>query len=155
MNSFVVAVIYSFAVYGSMAVMSIGAALVAIKYCQGFFQDRKTRINGPAFSEILSQPMVMPSLALGLACAWSLLWAQLSGLTFFDQAPDIHWGKDLSKLWHLVFPFVLASLLKKMPLDTLRKLFRLWFGAWYLWPASPSFNTMSLCLNPWPCQTPD
>lgn len=121
MSVFFVVVVYSLAVYGSMAVMSIGAALVGARYLYD-------RLNLKERSTSRS-PLLAPSLALALACAWSLIWAKISGLTFFSQAPDIQWGKDLAKLWHLAFPFVLAALFQKLSAEKLRQIFRVWFGA--------------------------
>ena len=92
-----VALLYSVCVYGTMAVMSIGAGMTFVAWLAlrpGHYQaDLRAMRESPVF---------WPTMFLGVACLWSLVWAKVSGLTFFGMAPTVTWD-DMRKSWHLLF----------------------------------------------------
>jgi len=123
MPLYVSLLIYTIAIHGSMAMMSIGASLVLATFL--YLSARKTRWNGKMLRE---SPVFWPTLVLGFGCAWSLVWAKITGLTFYGAQPEIKFGADIAKLWHLFFPFVLAPMLAKLPQERLTRVLWTWFG---------------------------
>lgn len=118
---FATAMIYTFCIYGPMAAMSIGAGLVAAAAL--FFEGPRAILRG-----FRQSTLAVPSVALFLACTWSLLWAASGQVRFFEMSPQIHWVQDMAKSWHLFFPFVLLALLRPLPRRRLDQLFFIWIA---------------------------
>lgn len=111
--SFLVLFLYTFAVYGSMAMMSIASGLVFALFLYKLFQK-----------DFLQNLKTIPikyyktTALLSFACIWSLFWAKYSGLTFFEMSPSIDVFKHSYKLWHIWFPFILVALIQSNQEDT-------------------------------------
>ncbi len=120
---FGVLALYAILVYGSMAMMSIGAGIVGAVFLWALILKKITIKD--AFRK---QKLYLPTLFLTAACVWSLMWASISGLELYGRHPDIHFIKDIAKLWHLWFPFLLFSMMQGLNEQKLTKLFRIWLG---------------------------
>lgn len=125
--SFAIAALYTICVYGFMAAMSIAAAIVMIfwlfptpRFRERLIEDLKT---------IRRSPMFWPSMVFAFAMFWSLVWASISGISFYGISPDVHWLSDNSKLWHLFFPFILAAVFSRLSDSQFEKIALLWIGA--------------------------
>lgn len=114
------AILYTFAIYGTMAVMSIGAGVVFAAWIACRWSNLRADLRQMAASKVF-----WPTVALAVACLWSLAWAKLSGLEFMGQKPTVTWD-DTRKAWHLAFPFVLAAIFSRLSLPRLRRLTKLW-----------------------------
>ncbi|MBI3554767.1 MAG: O-antigen ligase family protein [Deltaproteobacteria bacterium] len=116
-----VALLYSVCVYGPMAVMSIGAGITLAAWLGlrwgSYGKDLRAMRQSPVFG---------PTLFLGVACLWSLVWAKASGLAFYGMRPTITWD-DTRKAWHLLFPFILFAVFARLGAADLRKVVKLWF----------------------------
>jgi O-antigen ligase len=96
----------SLSIYGSMAIMSMGAGFAFVVWL--YFE--KNSLKEALFYTFYKSPVFWPTFVLTLICAGSLLRAHFTDLEFMGMRPRINLAKDLSKLWHLWFPMVLASL---------------------------------------------
>ena len=124
MNALFAAIaVYTVSVYGSMAMMSLGAGLFTV----GWLAQRRAKALIDLRTAITS-PLLAPSLALAAACIASLAWAHFSGADFLGMRPEIHWLEDTRKLWHLGFPFLLAAALSSAVENTLKRLTKLWLA---------------------------
>lgn len=116
--------IYTLSIFGSMAMMSIGSAIAFVGFVFVLvFDKEKTDL-----SIIFRNPLWLPSIILFLACAWSLIWAKVSGLSFYGMSPEIQF-KDISKIWHLFFPFVVFVMFSKLEYMDFIKTIRVWLMA--------------------------
>jgi O-antigen ligase len=113
---------YTISVYGTMATMSIGAGALAAAWLITRWGHLRADL-----ARFRVSPLFFPSIALVVACLWSLLWAKASGLTYFDRKPEISWD-DTRKAWHVAFPFVLAAALSSLTSSRLRKVAKIWLG---------------------------
>ncbi|MEW6055201.1 MAG: O-antigen ligase family protein [Bdellovibrionota bacterium] len=118
------AVVYTTFVFGSMAMMSIGAGLVFAVWVFCRFGKLKSELKAYGKS-----PLALPSLVLSAACLWSLIWASISGLEFYGEKPKIDWVQDSRKLWHIAFPFIFAALLSRLSETRLRRVTKIWLFA--------------------------
>lgn len=94
-------------IYGSMAIMSIGAGFAFFVW----LIINKNDFIHALQSTFIKNPIFYPTLALTIICSASLLRAYATNLEFMGMQPQISLTKDLSKLWHLWFPMILASLM--------------------------------------------
>ncbi|MBI3557104.1 MAG: O-antigen ligase family protein, partial [Deltaproteobacteria bacterium] len=116
-----VALIYTVSVYGTMAVMSIGAGLAVA----GWLLFRR----GSHLADLRAMqrsPVFWPTIFLGVACLWSLLWSKMTGLTFYGIKTNVTWD-DTRKSWHLLFPFVLFAIFSALSAAHLRRVVKVWF----------------------------
>ena len=118
------ALVYTLSVYGSMAVMSIGAGIVFVAWIATRFGHLREDLR-----KFKSSPLFWPSIVFGVACVWSLVWAKATDLSFMGLKPQIDWLTDTRKLWHLYFPFVFAALLSRLSEEQLAKVTKFWFVA--------------------------
>lgn len=123
---FGVVVVYILSVYGSMAMMSVGSAVV---FTAWIFLFARPQVFACEVVRWTRSPLWKPTLMLSLACVWSLAWARISGLELFGVRPEIRWLEDTRKLWHIFFPFVLGSFLSRLPDEDFKKTLRVWLGA--------------------------
>ena len=115
--------LYAILVYGSMAMMSIGAGIVGCVFLWALFTHKITLKNA-----LRKQKLYLPTLFLSAACVWSLMWAMISGLELYGAQPDIHFLKDIAKLWHIWFPFLLFAMMESLDQEKLVKIFRIWLA---------------------------
>ncbi len=133
--AFSAAVVAALAVYGPMAVMSIGAGLVFLVWLTlGYLRNGPGTQPAEIFRDEpetlrLRRNFFLSTCALAVACVWSLVWAQWSGLEFFGVRPKIDWGRDLAKLWHIFFPFILLGVFNFLQLRQMRRIFFIWLFA--------------------------
>ncbi len=118
---FYTALLYSICIYGTMAVMSIGAGLTLAAWLGLRRSHYRTDLRA-----MRDSPVFWPTVFLGVACLWSLVWAKFSGLTFYGMRPTISWD-DTRKSWHLVFPFILFAIFSTLSAPQLRQVVRVWF----------------------------
>ena len=116
-----VALLYTVSVYGTMAVMSIGAGIAVAGWLVGRWGDYRTDLRA-----VRESPVFWPTVFLGVACLWSLVWAKYSGLTFYLKQPTVTWD-DTRKSWHLLFPFVLFAIFSHLSGSHLRRVVKVWF----------------------------
>lgn len=115
--------LYSVAVYCTMAVMSIGAAICFLVFVATGWGELKVELG--AYKKT---PLVLPTLALAVACFGSLIWAHFSGLEFLGVKPQVDLLRDNAKLWHLGFPFILAALIQKIKNSDVIRILSLWMA---------------------------
>ncbi len=114
---------YTVCVYGPMAMMSIGAGVLAGAWL--LFWPKKAEMLED-LNRIRRSPLFWPVIAVCVTCIWSLVWASVSGLEFYGSKPDIHWFKDTWKLWHIVFPLILFAVLRRLGASEFRKVGKVW-----------------------------
>jgi O-antigen ligase len=125
--------IYGVLTLGSMATMSVGAALVGLALLfflgdsKGLWQEvTKARAN-PAYEKY-----AMVSLALLICLALSLIVASLFPLAYGGRSSEVHFLTDLSKAWYLLWPLFLAPALIAAGPQGRKNILRAWliaFGA--------------------------
>ncbi len=120
---FFLALLYGFCIYGSMAMMSLGAGIVFLGWiCLRWGSLKKD------LCLFKDSPLLLPTLFLCFSCVWSLLWVQLIDLEFLGKKPQVQWFQDTRKLWHLFFPFILASVFSSFSESQLQKIFKAWLA---------------------------
>lgn len=121
------ALIYTFAVYGPMAAMSIGAGIILLSALLLMRDHKFVSANTTEKNLFLA-----PSIALAIACAFSLIVAQLLPVDFYGLHPNITYLEDLRKLWHLGFPFIFAFILSRLASQQLKQIYVTWLGLGFL-----------------------
>jgi O-antigen ligase len=107
--------LYAVSTLISMAVMSIGAAVVFVALIYGFGGPRSfadavaSELKRP---EVRQYAIVMAAL-LG-ACALSLIVAMIWPLVYGGMGPTIHFVSDIAKGWYLAWPLLLVPGLKRL-----------------------------------------
>ena len=105
---------------GSMATMSVGAALFMIGFIfDGLQMQSSARVLGQEWRLIrtnaFSRRLLLSAAALSLVILASLLGALWHPLIFAGQAPAVHLPSDLGKIWYLFFPLALALGWRRLP----------------------------------------
>lgn len=119
--TFLALLLYALCIYGTMAMMSIGAGVVGVVW----IALRRKKI-GDDLRKFRDSPLVWPTLLFGFACIWSLVWARLTDLSFLGMRPTIDFVQDSRKIWHLFFPFVLAPAFSTLSITELRRVTKAW-----------------------------
>ena len=68
------------------------------------------------------------SLLLALCCAGSLLWASFSPLSYGGQSIEVHFLKDISKVWYLFWPLLIVTCLQSLSERNRHFVFSAWIG---------------------------
>jgi len=111
-------------VYGPMATMSISA--VAVMLLATIVVVREPKVLAKLQT---ARKLFYVSLALAVACVWSLVWAKWTDLEFMGAHPNVQILKDSAKAWHLFFPFFLLVLLSRLSDRKFRTIIVIWLFA--------------------------
>ncbi len=114
-------VLYTVSVFGSMAMMSIGAGIASAAFIYLLFQK-----------EFLKNIQIIPkkyfkiTVIFSIACVWSLIWAKSTGLLFYGMSPQIDVYKHSYKLWHIWFPFLIVGLISYVNDKKEKDILKIW-----------------------------
>jgi len=121
-------ILYIISTFISMAAMSVGSVFLLVGALV-FFQGPKGLYKAFASSleNLLVKKYFLITLALAAVCVMSLVYAQINPLTYNGESLQIHWPKDILKLWYLFLPILSFLLLKNLPEEKQKKVIRFWF----------------------------
>lgn len=119
---------YAFASLISMAVMSIGAGVLALSILVYIVRNRPVFVQtvGSLWQSPWVRRFFWVSLALALALLTSLVVARLNPLVYDGFAVQVSFGKDMAKAWYLAWPFILLFGLKQLDSSQRQKVIRTW-----------------------------
>lgn len=128
--------IYGVLTLGSMATMSLGAALLALTLLGHFaFQPRLlwAALRQEWHERPLSRLFLLSSsmLAFALACSLGVGWL-FPPLAYSQGTLEIHFFRDLAKTWYLFWPFVLVVGLRQLSAAQHQQIFQSWLTAFTL-----------------------
>lgn len=112
---------YAVLCLGSMATMSLGAGfLIASTPCIRKFAWIPT---------VREKPYLFISLVLMAICALSLVWSAIHPIEIGGHRPNVHWFKDLLKLWYFGIPIIVWAALRSIPSPQAFRVLRIWLVA--------------------------
>ena len=122
------AVLAAVAPYGTMATMSIMAALQLLALGLWLSMSPPQRAR-EVLADLRRHPLLWPTLALTAACSASLILAATGAVNFYGARPLVQWGPDLAKLWHLFHVFLIAACLRALPEGRFKRVGQVWLLA--------------------------
>ncbi|MFL5812310.1 MAG: O-antigen ligase family protein [Bdellovibrionia bacterium] len=122
--------VYAVSTLISMAVMSIGTALLVVALLWAFGGPKAlwAQIREDVKTSVWARRYLWVSIALALSCFGSLVWAKLAPLSYGGKSADVHVLKDSLKLWYLFWPLPLAAGLKALSPERRMKILTSWIA---------------------------
>lgn len=122
--------IYAVSTLISMAVMSIGTAIlvVALLWFYGGPRALLSQIREDLKASVWARRYLWVSIALALCCVGSLVWAKIAPLSYGGQSSPVHVFKDSLKLWYLFWPLPLVAGLGALTPERRTKILTSWIA---------------------------
>jgi O-antigen ligase len=114
-------IVYSILILGSMATMSIGAAILGC--CLLFTYPREI---GRALARPIVRQYAAISAVLALACIFTLIISKLVPWTFAGQTHDFSLLKAAAKIWYLFWPIAVCAGFRMLDDSSRAKILRAW-----------------------------
>lgn len=122
--------IYAVSTLISMAVMSIGTAILVVALLW-FYSGPKAllkQIGDDLKISVWMRRYLWVSVALALCCVGSLIWAKLAPVSYGGKFSQVHVFKDSLKLWYLFWPLPLAAGLGALTVERRNKILTSWIA---------------------------
>jgi O-antigen ligase len=122
--------VYAVSTLISMAVMSIGTAILVVALLWAFGGPKAlwAQIREDMKTSVWARRYLWVAIALALSCFGSLVWAKLAPLTYGGKSADVHVLKDSLKLWYLFWPLPLAAGLRALGPERRMKILTSWIA---------------------------
>jgi O-antigen ligase len=113
-----------------MATMSIGAALLigAIVFTSSNFRELWEGIKAE-WAKSPSRKYIWISFALAIFCILSLIGGKLYPVSYGGRGVQVHFWKDVAKIWYLFWPVLLVVGLRRLSENSRSFVFHAWLGA--------------------------
>ncbi len=113
--------------------MSIAAALLILVILFQFssFQELKSRVCSE-IKKPASKMYFALSCLLTLACATSLLFAKLYPMGYGGEFVNVHFFRDMAKVWYFFWPLLLVIGLKQLDEKDQHSVFKSWLAGFFI-----------------------
>ena len=114
----------------SMATMSIGAAILGgiLLYSLGGPKGVWKALRENHVRSRTARVFFWLSVALTLACAFSLVAASIDPLSYGGHTVDVHFFSDMGKVWYLFWPLVLLAGLQRLTDREKERVIQVWLA---------------------------
>lgn len=123
--------IYAMSTLVSMAVMSLGVVAFWIGLAGYVLNSKNRNVFLSAIRLSVKERgfrlLLLASTLLTLACGASLVGAHFFPLIYFNTPVQVHWFKDMAKLWYLFWPFILLIAIRLLSTNGKIRVLRFWW----------------------------